>query len=77
MKQIAADAAAPFGSVYHFFPGGKQELGAETIRTSGRMYMELFASIALEAPDVLTPCTTSLPAPARPCTKPTMPTPVQ
>ncbi len=22
MKQIAAEAAAPFGSVYHFFPGG-------------------------------------------------------
>jgi AcrR family transcriptional regulator len=53
MKQIAAEASAPFGSVYHFFPGGKEELGAEVIRTSGRMYMQLFASIAVEAPDVL------------------------
>jgi AcrR family transcriptional regulator len=53
MKQIAAQALAPFGSVYHFFPGGKEELGAETVRTSGRMYMQLFASIALQAPDVL------------------------
>lgn len=53
MKQIAAEASAPFGSVYHFFPGGKEELGAEVIRTSGRMYMQLFASIAIEAPDVL------------------------
>jgi AcrR family transcriptional regulator len=53
MKQIAADAAAPFGSVYHFFPGGKEELGAEVIRASGHMYMQLFASIAVEAPDVL------------------------
>jgi AcrR family transcriptional regulator len=53
MKQIAAEASAPFGSVYHFFPGGKEELGAETIRTSGRLYTQLFASIALQAPDVL------------------------
>lgn len=53
MKQIAAEAAAPFGSVYHFFPGGKEELGAETIRTSGRMYTQLFATIASEAPDLL------------------------
>jgi AcrR family transcriptional regulator len=53
MKQIAAQAAAPFGSVYHFFPGGKEELGAEVIRTSGRLYMQLFATIAAEAPNVL------------------------
>lgn len=53
MKQIAAEAAAPFGSVYHFFPGGKEELGAETIKASGRLYGQLFASIALQAPDVL------------------------
>jgi AcrR family transcriptional regulator len=52
MKQIAAQAAAPFGSLYHFFPGGKVELGAETIRTSGRLYAQLFVGIALEAPDV-------------------------
>jgi AcrR family transcriptional regulator len=53
MKQIAAEASAPFGSVYHFFPGGKEELGAEVIRTSGRLYMQLFAAVAAEATDVL------------------------
>jgi AcrR family transcriptional regulator len=53
MKQIAAEASAPFGSVYHFFPGGKEDLCAEVIRTSGRLYMQLFATIAAEAPDVL------------------------
>jgi len=53
MKQIASEAAAPFGSLYHFFPGGKQDLGCEVIRTSGRLYTQLFATIALEAPDVL------------------------
>jgi AcrR family transcriptional regulator len=51
MKQIAAQAAAPFGSVYHFFPGGKQELGAETIRMSGRMYVGLFTAVAAQSPD--------------------------
>jgi AcrR family transcriptional regulator len=53
MKQIATDAAAPFGSLYHFFPGGKENLGCEVIRTSGRMYMQLFATVALAAPDVV------------------------
>lgn len=53
LKQIAADADAAFGSLYHFFPGGKEELGAEVIRRSGRMYMQLFIDIALEVPDVV------------------------
>jgi AcrR family transcriptional regulator len=53
IKQIVAAANAPFGSIYHFFPGGKEQLGAETIRSSGKLYMELFATIAAEAPDVL------------------------
>ena len=47
-----AAASAPFGSLYHFFPGGKEQLGAEVIRTSGALYLELFASIALQADDV-------------------------
>jgi AcrR family transcriptional regulator len=53
VKQIAAMASAPFGSVYHFFPGGKEQLGEEVIRWSGGLYVQLFASIAFEAPDVL------------------------
>ena len=54
VKQIAAAASAPFGSLYHFFPGGKEQLGEEVIRTSGALYLQLFASIALQAPDVPT-----------------------
>jgi AcrR family transcriptional regulator len=38
LKQILDEAGAPFGSLYHFFPGGKSELGAETIRRSGALY---------------------------------------
>jgi AcrR family transcriptional regulator len=54
VKQIASVANAPFGSLYHFFPGGKEQLGEEVIRSSGALYIQLFAAIALEAPDVLT-----------------------
>jgi AcrR family transcriptional regulator len=54
MKQIAAAAAAPFGSLYHFFPGGKEHLGCEVIRASGRFYMQHFAAVVMPAPDVLT-----------------------
>lgn len=52
IKQILAAANAPFGSLYHFFPGGKEQLGAETIRMSGQLYLELFATIVAQAPDV-------------------------
>lgn len=38
VKQILEQAGAPFGSLYHFFPGGKSELGAETVRRSGFLY---------------------------------------
>lgn len=42
LKQIVSEAGAPFGSLYHFFPGGKEQLGAEVIRHSGMRYAELF-----------------------------------
>ncbi|MHB1538081.1 MAG: TetR/AcrR family transcriptional regulator [Solirubrobacteraceae bacterium] len=53
LKQILAAANAPFGSLYHFFPGGKEELGAESIRVSGRLYMQLFVEIAARETDVV------------------------
>ena len=54
IKQIVDAARAPFGSLYHFFPGGKAELGAEAIRTSGAMYAELIPAVFDPAPDVVT-----------------------
>lgn len=53
LKQIVASAGAPFGSVYHHFPGGKEQLGAEVVLRSGRMYFELFEWIFDAEPDPL------------------------
>lgn len=54
MKRIAAEAEAPFGSIYHFFPGGKDELSDEVIHVSGRMYAAMLTPILTEAPDPVT-----------------------
>jgi AcrR family transcriptional regulator len=54
LKQIVAAANAPFGSLYHHFPGGKQELGVEVIHRSGAMYGDLVMSVFDAAPDLLT-----------------------
>jgi len=53
VKQIVAEANAPFGSLYHFFPGGKEQLAAEVIRWSGGMYARLVGSAIDPAPDIL------------------------
>jgi len=53
VKQIVTAAQAPFGSVYHFFPGGKEQLGAEAIRHSGALYLQLIPAVFDFAPDVV------------------------
>jgi AcrR family transcriptional regulator len=54
LKQIVAEADAPFGSLYHFFPGGKEQLGDEVIRRAGHFYFLLFEAIFEAAPDLVT-----------------------
>ena len=54
MKQISTGAQAPFGSLYHFFPGGKEELGLEVVRTAGAFYGSLVGLVFDPAPDVAT-----------------------
>jgi AcrR family transcriptional regulator len=53
VKQIVTEAQAPFGSLYHFFPGGKEQLGAEAIRASGALYELLIPAIFDPAPDLV------------------------
>jgi AcrR family transcriptional regulator len=54
VKQIVTAAKAPFGSMYHHFPGGKEELGAEAIRASGAIYEQLVPLVFGPAPDLVT-----------------------
>jgi TetR/AcrR family transcriptional regulator, lmrAB and yxaGH operons repressor len=54
LKAILAAAQAPFGSLYHFFPGGKEELGVAALRAGGATYRELVEAIFAEGVDVAT-----------------------
>src|SRR5437588_8470397 len=54
VKQIVTAAQAPFGSLYHFFPGGKEELGAAAVRRSGLLYEQLIPAVSDPAPDIVT-----------------------
>ena len=54
LKQVLAQADAPLGSLYHFFPGGKEELAEEVLRTGGAFFLRLYEVIADEAPDLVT-----------------------
>lgn len=54
MKQIVTAAGAPFGSMYHHFPGGKEQLGEAVIRTSGAMYFRIVMEVMDAARDPVT-----------------------
>lgn len=49
LSQISDAADATIGSIYHFFPGGKEALGVAVIDTTGAVYRELFESIVSDA----------------------------
>ncbi|MFE5208637.1 TetR/AcrR family transcriptional regulator [Streptomyces sp. NPDC056600] len=51
LKRIAAEAQAPFGSIYHFFPGGKQQLAEDMIRTTGPEYGRMVLAVLESEPD--------------------------
>lgn len=53
IKAVLAAAAAPYGSLYHFFPGGKQELGAAALTYGGERYRELLESMYPPEADVV------------------------
>jgi TetR/AcrR family transcriptional regulator, lmrAB and yxaGH operons repressor len=38
LKQLSQAADAPWGSLYHFFPDGKEQLGAEIVVYAGELY---------------------------------------
>ncbi len=54
LSQIVEASAATTGSIYHFFPGGKDELTAEVLRVSGAGYGELVEIVIRSALDPAT-----------------------
>ena len=53
LKQVAGESGVPIGSLYHFFPGGKDELATEALRLSGHGYQPLVEGIFETAPDLV------------------------
>ena len=53
LKQISEAAQAPFGSLYHHFPGGKEELGDDVIRQAGEFFRVLVDSVFASEPDIV------------------------
>lgn len=51
LSQISAASKATIGSIYHFFPGGKEALAVAVVETTAGVYRELFEAIAAEAAD--------------------------
>ena len=41
IKSILSASDAPYGSLYHHFPGGKSDLGVAAVREGGEIYREL------------------------------------
>lgn len=52
LQQIAHRSGSPIGSMYHFFPGGKDELTAEALRESGLGYQLLVESVLDSEPEL-------------------------
>ncbi len=51
IKQIVLEGDAPLGSVYHYFPGGKEQIGAEALARSGERIRRTIER-AGDAPDL-------------------------
>ena len=45
LKAVVGQAEAPFGSLYHHFPGGKQQLAEEVIHAGGASFQALVCAV--------------------------------
>ena len=54
IKQIAREAEATLGSVYHFFPGGKQELGTVAVRHGDEEFADILGRMLASEEDPAT-----------------------
>lgn len=54
LKQVTDEARTPWGSMYHFFPGGKKQLAAEAIYAAAAADNELLEAAFVKSPDART-----------------------
>ncbi|WP_256860452.1 TetR/AcrR family transcriptional regulator [Bacillus sonorensis] len=53
LAQITAESGAPRGSIYYYFPGGKEKLAAEAIKLTGeRIKTYISSTLSREADPV-------------------------
>jgi TetR/AcrR family transcriptional repressor of lmrAB and yxaGH operons len=50
LQQIVAESGAPKGSLYHYFPSGKEALGAAAVELAGGLMGETLAELAARHP---------------------------
>lgn len=53
INAIVAASDAAYGSLYHFFPGGKEELGVATLKAGGVIYRHLVEAFFPHGADVV------------------------
>ncbi len=46
LQQIVAESGAPKGSLYHYFPTGKEGLGREAVELAGQLILEMLRDLA-------------------------------
>lgn len=51
LKQLASEAEAPWSSMYHFFPEGKEQLAEQAIRYGGELYARMIRQCFTAYPD--------------------------
>ncbi len=52
LAEIVTESGAPRGSLYFYFPGGKEELACAALAESGAMWRELLTRVIDAAPDL-------------------------
>ncbi len=58
LNQILAESGAPKGSLYYYFPEGKEELAAEAVARSSRMIEQMIRGVMAEIDDPITAVST-------------------
>ena len=53
LKAVLVASGVPYGSLYHFFPGGKEELAVAALRSGGLTYRHLVEAFFAEGVDVV------------------------